>query len=261
MTTLLGTARRLLGRVLQHGRQQGHVTVVVAALRWVVQYAVGFPRAGRASGHTFEYDGRRVSYLNHRYNHTWLNERAVETALAREVLAEHPEARVLEVGNVMRHYLPGVRHTVVDKYEQAPGVLNADVAELDEGAEYDLVLSVSTLEHVGWDEETVDPEKPGRAVEILKRSLAPGGLLWVTLPVGYNPHLDERLRAGEYGFTRLRALRRESTRNVWREVPLEEVWAAPYDRLLYTAHGLVVAEYVREPDEGRSAVDLWHFGA
>jgi hypothetical protein len=67
----------------------------------------------------------------------------------------------------------------------------------------------------------------------------------VTIPVGYNPHLDERLRAGEYGFTTTRALRREATRNRWHEVPLDEVWDAGYDRLVYTAHGLVVAEYVR----------------
>ena len=245
MATLLSTARRLLGRILRLAGEQGYGTVVLASLRWGVQYAAGLPGAGRPARRAFVFDGRPVPYLNHRYNHTWLNERAVETALAREVLLAHPDARVLEVGNVMRHYLPDAAHTVVDKYEQAPGVVNADVADLDSATEYDLVLSVSTLEHVGWDEDTVDPDKPGRALEILKSSLAPGGLLWVTLPVGYNPHLDERLRAGAYDFTTMRALRREPTRNSWREVPLAEVWDAEYDRLLYTAHGLVVAEYVR----------------
>jgi SAM-dependent methyltransferase len=245
VATRLLTVRRLVGRVLTTGRRRGHLAVAVAVLRWVAQWALGFLRARGPARRTFVWEGRQVPYFHHRYNHTWLNERAVEAALAREVLASYAGARVLEVGNVMGHYLPGTTHTVVDKYEQAPGVLNADVVELDEEERYDLVLSVSTLEHVGWDEDVVDPEKPGRAVEALKRSLAPGGLLWLTLPIGYNPHLDRRLRDGVDGFTRLRALRREAARNVWREVPLDQVWDAGYDRLLYTAHGLVVAEFHR----------------
>ena len=46
----------------------------------------------------FTFDGAAVPYLRHRYNWTWLNERAVEVPLARRALATRPaEARVLEV--------------------------------------------------------------------------------------------------------------------------------------------------------------------
>ena len=62
--------------------------------------------------------------------------------------------------------------------------------------------------------------------------------------MGYNTDLDHQLRAGDLGFTRLRAMVREDARNKWRQVPVEQVWQEGYDRLLYTAHGLVVAEYV-----------------
>ncbi len=133
-------------------------------------------------------------------------------------------------------------HPVVDKYEHAPGVLNADVADLDLGGSFDLVLAISTLEHVGLDEDVVDPAKPARAIERLKAHLRPGGLLWITHPVGYNPTLDAQLRSGEIASSRMRALRREKHRNVWREVPVEDVWGTPYDRLLYTAHAVVVVE-------------------
>ena len=54
--------------------------------------------------------------------------------------------------------------------------------------------------------------------------------------------LDARLRDGVPGVARMRALRRDRTRNQWREVPLDEVWGTPYDRLLYTAHAVVVVE-------------------
>lgn len=213
-----------------------------SCVRWATQWVLGRPRAGRRSRSTFEWEGRRIGYLHHRYHYTWLNERAVEVALALEVLEEHAGRDILEIGNVMSHYVP-VDHLVVDKYERSAGVVNADVGDLVLDERFDLILAVSTLEHVGLDEPILDPQKPGRAIGRLKALLKPGGHLLVTHPVGYNPDLDQQLRAEEIGFTRLRALVRQETRNRWRQVPVEQVWQSGYDRLLYTAHGLLVAEY------------------
>jgi SAM-dependent methyltransferase len=142
-----------------------------------------------------------------------------------------------------------VRHTVVDKYERAAGVHNLDVVDLpaapDLPAPFDLVLAVSTLEHVGLDEAVHDPGKPARAIAALTSLLAPGGRLWCTFPVGYNPALDAGLREGSLGFTRLTALRRTGRANRWEQVPVEDVWSIGYDWLLYTAHALVIAELGR----------------
>ena len=65
----------------------------------------------------------------------------------------------------------------------------------------------------GLDEDVRDDDKPLRALERLRAHVAPGGRLWVTHPVGYNPALDARLRDGVPGVTRMRALRRERARN------------------------------------------------
>ncbi len=184
-----------------------------------------------------------MPYFRHAYNYTWLNERAVEVSLALEVLDAHAGGEVLEIGNVLGHYRPS-EHLVIDKYEVAPGVVNADVADYETDRRFDLVLAVSTIEHVGLDEELKDPGKATRSLLHLKSLLKPGGVLWVTLPVAYNRDLDAQVRAGDVGFTRLGALRRDEHRNRWREVPAEQVWSATYDRLLYTAHGVVVGEYV-----------------
>jgi SAM-dependent methyltransferase len=232
-----------LGRVARFARERGLLTVVRSCVRWGVQWLRGRPAATGWSKATFGWRGGQVRYFNHPYNYTWLNERAVETALALNMLDAYAGGDVLEIGNVTGHYVPA-RHTVVDKYERAPGVINADVAELELDERFDLILAVSTLEHVGLDEQVQDPGKPARAITGLKSLLRPDGRLWLTHPVGYNPALDELMRSNDAGFTSLGALRRANDRNVWWEVPIDEVWEATYDRLLYTAHGLVVAEYV-----------------
>lgn len=241
---VLATGDRLWGRVRQIADERGVLSVLASCARWAIHWVYGLLRSAGPTTSAFVWQGERVPYVHRRYHYTWLNERAVEIALAQRLLSSCAERSVLEIGNVMGHYQP-ITHTVVDKYEVADGVLNVDVVDLDLEPAFDLVIAISTLEHVGLDEDIVDPSKPGRAIESLKSLLTPGGRLWVTIPVGYNPALDKRLRAGEYGFTSLRALRRSATRNVWREVPVDEIWSVPYDRLLYTAHGLVVAEYVR----------------
>ena len=96
------------------------------------QWVVGRSRAGRPSRSSFAWQGRQVGYFHHRYHYTWLNERAVETALALEVLREHAGRDILEIGNVLSHYLP-VEHLVVDKYERKISFINA-MAELCEAA-------------------------------------------------------------------------------------------------------------------------------
>jgi len=229
-------------RLVTLGREQGFFSVLGSAVGWAVGWFLGRPTAGRPSRRSFRWGSREVPYFHHAYNYTWLNERAVEVALALEVLDAHAGGSVLEIGNVLGHYRT-LDHLVVDKYEQAPGVVNADVADFETDCRFDLILAVSTLEHVGFDESVRDPEKPARALERLRSLLAPGGRLWVTIPVDYNPDLDRHLRAADLGFTSVRALRRDDRRNRWREVPLDEVWTARYDWLLYTAHGVVVAEY------------------
>ena len=235
------TAVGIVRRVGAAARERGPVPVVADCAAWGLGYVRG--RLPGPAG-SFDLDGHRVPYFRHPYNWTWLNERAVEVALARRVLTGRDPAGVLEVGNVLGHYGP-VRHAVVDKYERAPGVRNADVLEVT--GRYELIVSISTLEHVGLDEDVRDPGKSVRALHRLVGLLAPGGTLWVTLPVGYNPDLDEQLRAGAVAFDRLSALRREPHRNRWRQVPVEQVWDAAYDRLLYTAHGLLVGELQRLP--------------
>src|SRR6185369_12129427 len=174
----------------------------------------------------------------HSYNSTWSNERAVEVPIARALLEEHRGKRVLEVGNVLSHYLP-VEHEILDKFERGPAIRNEDVVAFRSPTPYDLIVSISTLEHVGWDEEPKDPEKILRAVENLAGQLAPGGRMVVTLPLGYNPDMDALLARAAIPFTRRHCLKRRGW-CTWEEVAWEEIAGARYGVGWPGTRGLVV---------------------
>lgn len=187
---------------------------------------------------TFIFNGHSYPYLYHFCNRTWKNERGVEIPIFREILLRHQTARVLEVGNVLSHYFP-IQHDVVDKYEVAPAVINQDIVEFAPTKRYDLILSISTLEHVGWDEEPREPEKMLRAIEHLRnRCLAPGGQIVASLPIGYNRFFDGLLREGKSPFTSQQFLKRISHRNYWVESNWEQCRDVPYGR--FVAHAIVI---------------------
>lgn len=145
----------------------------------------------------FEWDGHRLRYFDHPYNTTLLNDRAVEVPIARAWLTcQHGDG--LEVGNVLSHYQP-VEHRVVDRHEQADGVDNLDVFDID--GTYDWILAISTLEHVRWDEEPRNP-KATEVVDKLLGLLRPNGRLLVTIPFAQNPYLDGALLTGAYSDAR-----------------------------------------------------------
>jgi hypothetical protein len=193
----------------------------------------------------FRFAGREYPLLLARYRATWVTERAVELPLALAALAATPAADVLEIGNVLGHYIRSP-HRVVDKYERAPGVENVDVLTLDPAPRYRLVVTVSTLEHVGWDETPREPDKAERAVHHLMRCLAPGGILLFTVAMGWHPPLEEALLANRPGLTRVACLVRTGDL-AWEEVPLATVGARPYGRPFPCANAVLIGTY-QAPD-------------
>jgi hypothetical protein len=172
------------------------------------------------------------------------NERTVEVALALDFLQGQTGA-ILEVGNVLANFA-SFPHEVVDKYEKAPGVINEDIVSFDPGKKYERIVTLSTLEHVGWDEQPRDPAKLPQAIAHLKELLSEGGELLATLPLGYNPHVDQMVRKGRTGFAQVRFLRRISANNQWREASLKEVEGAQFGCPYGCANALVIGWYRRE---------------
>jgi SAM-dependent methyltransferase len=186
----------------------------------------------------FALQSEQYACFLHSYNLTWCNERAAEIPIVRAALLARRGGRVLEVGNVLSHYF-ATGHEVLDKFEPGAAIRHEDVVEFRSEQRYDLIVSVSTLEHVGWDEEPQDPGKIGRALDNLAAHLAPGGRLLVTLPLGYNPSLDSQLAAGTLAFSRCHYLLRQGMLT-WRQARWDEVAGAAYAERWPGAAGLVI---------------------
>ena len=190
----------------------------------------------------FTFRGQRFEYFVHPYNATWRNERSLEIPLARHMLEKYAPTDVLEVGNVLSHYLRA-QHTILDKYERRKGVVTTDVVEYTPSKRYSLVLSISTLEHVGWDETPRQPGKHLEAVKRLRELLSPGGVLMVTMPLGYNLDLDQDLEARKLGFSEYVFFKRVSYRE-WIEAGWAEVRGTPYGQPYRAGNALAIGIFV-----------------
>lgn len=134
---------------------------------------------------TIAFKGKNYPYFYHCYNVTWRNERAIEVPLVWDFVGKY--SKVLEIGNTLSHYFK-IKHDVVDKYEKGVGVINEDAETFSTDYKYDLIVSISTFEHIGWDEEKKDPEKILRVIENLKKI---SKKIVVTIPLWHNPNITE----------------------------------------------------------------------
>lgn len=156
--------------------------------------------------HYISQAGEAHPTYDHLYNSTAMNERGVELAEVRGLIEalDLDGAKVLEVGNVLAHYpeldamVPD--RTIVDKYEDHPRALNVDIMEWSD-EKYDLIIAISTLEHIGTDAEAPGETFPPRALHALLRlrSFLPrGGILFATWPQGHNECLDRMTSWGYF---------------------------------------------------------------
>lgn len=177
-------------------------------------------------GGTFEFNGEEFDYFFHHYNRTWTNGRQVEVPLGWNFVRQYPNEDVLEIGNVLNHYYL-VSHDVLDKYEKYPGVINEDVVNFSPDQSYDLAIAISTIEHIGYDEEPSEPRKVVEAVESIAELLSDEGMFIATWPIAKNPYLDEWHRDGTLPFTDRYYLKRVGDCR-WRQATWDEVADSTY---------------------------------
>jgi hypothetical protein len=191
----------------------------------------------------FVLDGESHAYHVAPGTRTWDNERAVELPVAWSELQRHGGSHgVIEVGNVLGHYFD-TSHPVLDKYEHDEHVTwNEDVVAFQPPFAPELVLSVSTLEHVGHGESPRDPAKFRQAIDAILGWLAPAGRLVFTVPLGYNPAVREYLDAPHALRTAVRCMRRTTLDNLWAQAEYGDVCDVRYDRPFPCANAIAIVE-------------------
>lgn len=218
------------------GRGVAYADYVYDRIKWLLQYLTS-----SLSKKTFQIEGATYSYFLHPYNQTWKNERAVEIPVIREAVDANAGKRILEVGNVLSHYFP-VAHIVVDKDERSscPHILNADFLDYSPDTKFDLIVSISTVEHIGWNERPECCNKAVEAVNRMRHLLARGGQAIITIPAGYNLALDEAIKGNWIGFSKAVCLTRMSAENEWSVSTLERVLKCRYNKPFPGANGIII---------------------
>ena len=186
----------------------------------------------------FIFRSQSYNYFCHWYNTTFSNERSVEVSIALKTLEVHSGKKIFEVGNVLSHYFH-IDHDVVDKYEKGDNVINRDIIEYSPIQQYDLIISISTLEHMGFDEIPQEPFKIVKVLEHLRSLLSSEGNLFATIPIGYNSNLntlidDEKLFDKQYFLERI------SKSNLWVETTKQKALKRSFDSPFPFANAILV---------------------
>lgn len=199
----------------------------------------------------FEFRGRKIPYFIHPYNQTYQNERCVEVALAKDFLSGELNNQTLEVGNVLSHY-GLVGHTVIDKYERHQRVLNEDVLSFRPQQRFLRIVSISTIEHVGWDDEPQKSDGPIQAIRSMYDLLADGGEALITAPIGYNPHLDSLVGTEAIGLIsdswQQYVFRRQARWTHWEETSANAIQGIGYGMPYPAANALWVC-FIKKPQK------------
>jgi len=191
----------------------------------------------------FVFHNIKLDYFYAHYNVTWCNERCVEVPIGRWYLKQAGEGEVLEIGHVLGYY-DDCEHSVLDKFETAGGIINEDITTWQTDRRFDFILSISTFEHIGFDDDAAGDsgQKILDAIAACRELLLPGGKLALTVPLGYNPDLDRLLDEDGLGQDRGWFLLRRGARD-WHEVDRRKALGTAYGRPYPFANALFIAEF------------------
>jgi len=229
-------------------KKKGLFTLIKKTLRYSV-HKIGYPVLFKINyavyNRYFEVDRKRYRYFINRYNAV-LGERVVEVPFIIDFLKEnkYEDKKVLEVGNVLSHYFK-FKHKIVDKYEKETYVDNVDIVDFNPGEKYDIVISISTVEHIGYDEPIKEVGKSKRAIHKIIDLLNNNGIALITVPLGYNPEIDSIVRNSEIVFSKRYFLKRISRLNLWEETKLEEAMNYKYGSKYQFANAVAFLIYFK----------------
>ncbi|MGE3062352.1 MAG: hypothetical protein AB7T10_01805 [bacterium] len=187
----------------------------------------------------FIFKGGELYYFYHKYRSTWANERIVEIPIFKNLIDKFTSNQILEVGNVLSHYYK-TDYDILDKYERMENIIQKDILSYLPEKKYKLIISISTFEHIGWDENPRNPEKVKEVIEHIKKLLDKDGELVFSVPINYNPELDKMIFSGEIKLNSKIYLIRTDRQNHWVEAQEKDILLSKYGYPYFCANGLLI---------------------
>ncbi len=140
-----------------------------------------------------------------------------------------PTDKILEIGNVLAHYFP-IKHDVLDKYESGDRIIMEDAVTYTPPKKYDLILSISTFEHVGIDDSPKDPTRALLALRNLqKNALSKKGMIFISFPLNYNSSLTDLIENGR-GYEMFCFKKINPGKNVWQQTNYKDIRHIKYSQ-------------------------------
>ena len=203
---------------------------------------------GKIAKPVFNFQSKQYNYYFHTSNSTWRNERIIEIPIIWNKIASAKNKRILELGNTINHYFnlsEYPKYVVVDKFEEGTGVINKDIVDFESSEKFDTIISISTIEHVGFDEKEGakklnDGKKTLRALKKIKSLLQRRGRAYITFPIGYNSNLDTMLKKNLLGFDKTYFMERINKKNEWKECRAEKAINKKYGEPFEFANAVVI---------------------
>lgn len=186
----------------------------------------------------FLFNGKLFNYYLAAYNNTSLNEREIEIPIIIDYIRKFPAQNILEIGNVLSHYFSNVSHDIIDKDEKVDKVINEDIVTYKTDKLYDLIISISTMEHVGMEGDGIFKLTEGwvqKGFENVKTLLAPNGKFVFTIPLYFHLELDHLLKTGKLKFDEYYCMERDMESNKWSQIEFSSIKDKPWNNFVQNA--------------------------
>lgn len=181
-------------------------------------------------GKSFVFDDFVYRYFFVKKTKTWRTERCVEIPIALLEKNKLSNDDVLEVGDVLTQYGFG-GHRVIDLYAEGEHVENFDICTCVVPQKYKLVVCISTLEHINNFESAIDN---------MYSMVSEGGLLLITIPVGWNRDLEKYLQK-KYSYKLLVRV----GKTTWRDNDSVDINEIEYNRPFIAANAVMVLMIIK----------------
>ena len=168
---------------------------------------------------------RVIKYPDKRFHNLSLDtERTIEIPLIWDEVIKYSPSEVLEIGNVLGQYIKR-SHDVIDLQEQRTGIITGDIRTYQSEKKYKLIVSITTLEHVGDGRDGHDVDELGiiNAINNMLGLLTDSGRIIFTVPVGQNPYMDNLFKEHKIVCDSIYAYKRIDALNNWLRLPYDDI--------------------------------------